>query len=62
MEFGERESRTLDVVQKKDVQLLVLRATMGSHFGLSAHLPGTLEYNLVTRARCPVLTIHCENA
>jgi len=62
LEFGERQGRTLDVVEKKDIQLLVLRATKSSHAELSAHLPGQLEYNLVTHARCPVVTIHCEDA
>lgn len=60
VEFGSPEEQTLQVLAKRDVQLLVLSAPRMSHLQFNSRLPGPLSYHLVTRARCPVLTVREE--
>ncbi len=57
VEFGSPETLTLEMVQKREIQLLVLNVPGTEHPALSAHLPGPLAYNVVTHARCPVLVV-----
>lgn len=61
LEFGSREGRTLEIMDKRDVQLLVVGVPSSSRL-LSAHLPGPLAYNLVTHACCPVLSVRGEES
>jgi nucleotide-binding universal stress UspA family protein len=60
LEFGAKEARTLEIVEKRAVQLLVLSEPRSCHPELAGHLPGPLAYNLVTHACCPVLTIRSQ--
>ncbi len=57
LEFGSRQQWTLDTLSKRDVQLLILSAPPTAHPLLKSHLPGPLAYDIITHARCPVLTI-----
>jgi nucleotide-binding universal stress UspA family protein len=57
VEFGMAEQLTLEVADKKDVQLMVLSVPGTTHPALSAHLPGPIAYNIVSHAHCPVLGV-----
>jgi nucleotide-binding universal stress UspA family protein len=57
VEFGRAEQLTLEVADKRDVQLMVLSVPGTTHPALSAHLPGPIAYNIVSHARCPVLGV-----
>jgi nucleotide-binding universal stress UspA family protein len=60
LEFGSKEAKTLEILEKRGVQLLVLSEPTSSHPDLAGRLPGPLAYNLVTHACCPVLTIRSQ--
>ena len=57
VEFGMAEQLTLEVAEKRDVQLMVLSVPGTAHPALTAHLPGPIAYNIVSHARCPVLGV-----
>jgi len=60
VEFGSPEDLTLEALQKRDIQLVIVNVPGTTHPVLTAHLPGPAAYNLVTHARCPVLGIRTE--
>ena len=57
LEFGSPESRALETVQKHHIQLTIMNVSSKGHPDLSAHLPGPLAYNIVSRASSPVLIV-----
>jgi nucleotide-binding universal stress UspA family protein len=57
VEFGSPEDLTLEIANKRKVQLLVLNVPGTTHPAFTAHLPGPLAYNIVTHAHCPVLAV-----
>jgi nucleotide-binding universal stress UspA family protein len=58
VEFGSAEAQTLEVAERRQIQLMVLNVPGGTtHPALAAHLPGPVAYNIVSHARCPVLGV-----
>jgi nucleotide-binding universal stress UspA family protein len=60
LEFGSPEQWTLDVIAQRDAQLVVLSTPRTPRPAFKPRLPGPLAYDVVTHARCPVLTIRAE--
>jgi nucleotide-binding universal stress UspA family protein len=57
VDFGARESLTLEAAQNWDVQLIVMGVPSAAHPALASHLPGPLAYDITSHAPCPVLTV-----
>lgn len=57
VEFGARETLTLEAASRLEAQLIILGVPKTAHPDLSAHLPGPLAYNIMSHARCPVLGV-----
>jgi len=58
IEFGPRADCILEVAAKLQSQLIVIGVRGARHPRVAAHLPGPTAYDVVSRARCPVLVIH----
>ena len=57
VEFGQRADSILEVAEKLQIDLIVLGVRGTSHPRITAHLPGPTAYDVVSRARCPVLVV-----
>lgn len=59
VEFGSRAERILDTSTAQAIDLIVigLHANRGIKARIAAHFPGSTAYDLVSKARCPVLTV-----
>jgi nucleotide-binding universal stress UspA family protein len=59
VEFGARDDRILDVAAHRRAELIVfgLNCSTGLRARITAHLPGNTIYNVISQARCPVLTV-----
>jgi nucleotide-binding universal stress UspA family protein len=57
VEFGERESLTLQAATRLGAQLIVVGIPGTGHPDFAAHLPGPLAYNVMSHAHCPVLGV-----
>jgi nucleotide-binding universal stress UspA family protein len=57
VDFGPRESLTVEAAQNWDVQLIVMGVPSAAHPALASHLPGPLVYDIASHARCPVLAV-----
>jgi universal stress protein A len=59
VEFGSRTEHILDTATARAIDLIVmgLHANRGIKARLAAHFPGSTAYDVVSKARCPVLTV-----
>ena len=59
VQFGSRTERILDTAMAHAVDLIVmgLHAKRGIKARIAAHFPGSTAYDVVSKARCPVLTV-----
>ena len=57
VEFGQRAGGILEVATKLKSELIVIGLRGSRYPRIAAHLPGPTAYDVVTRARCPVLVI-----
>lgn len=62
VESGPLEERILQFAAAREVDLIVigLQDSDGIRARIGAHLPGSIAYEVVSRARCPVLTVPLE--
>jgi nucleotide-binding universal stress UspA family protein len=54
-----RSERILDVAATREVDLIVmgLNCSTGIRARIAAHLPGSTVFDVISEARCPVLTV-----
>jgi nucleotide-binding universal stress UspA family protein len=57
VEFGPPAERILEVARSLPSDLIVVGLRGTNYPRVAAHLPGPVAYDIVTRARCPVLAI-----
>lgn len=59
VEFGSRSDRILAVAETRQADLIVLglNCSTGLKARIAAHLPGSTIYDVISEARCPVLTV-----
>lgn len=59
VEFGSRTERILGTATARTVDLIImgLHANRGIKARIAAHFPGSTAYDVVSKARCPVLTV-----
>jgi nucleotide-binding universal stress UspA family protein len=57
VEFGPRADCILEVAARLQSELIVIGVRGSRYPRIAAHLPGPTAYDVVTRARCPVLVI-----
>jgi len=57
VEFGPRADCILELAARLYSELIVIGARGSCHPEVAAHLPGPTAYDVVARARCPVLVI-----
>jgi nucleotide-binding universal stress UspA family protein len=59
VEFGPKAERILEVAGAQDTDLIVLglHAHKGIKARIRAHLPGSVAYDVISQAHCPVLTV-----
>ncbi|MGB8535104.1 MAG: universal stress protein [Acidobacteriaceae bacterium] len=61
VEFGARAERILEVARARHSDLIVIgvQTHKGVRARLAAHLPGSVAFEVISRAHCPVLTVSC---
>jgi nucleotide-binding universal stress UspA family protein len=61
VEFGARAGRILEVAKARHSDLIVIgvQSRKGIRARLAAHLPGSIAFEVLSRAHCPVLTVSC---
>jgi nucleotide-binding universal stress UspA family protein len=61
VEFGPRAERILAVAEARHSDLIVIgvQTRKGIRARLAAHLPGSMAFEIISRAHCPVLTVSC---
>ncbi len=59
VEFGSRTERILGTARTRAIDLIVmgLHATRGIKARIAAHFPGSTAHDVISEARCPVLTV-----
>jgi nucleotide-binding universal stress UspA family protein len=57
VEFGPRADCILEVSDKLRSELIVIGVRGARYPQVAAHLPGPTAYDVVARARCPVLVL-----
>ncbi len=59
VEFGLRSERILDIAATREVDLIVmgLNCSTGLRARIAAHLPGSTVFDVISEARCPVMTV-----
>jgi nucleotide-binding universal stress UspA family protein len=59
VDFGPRSDLTVEAATNHEVDLIVmgLRAGKGIKVRIAAHLPGSMAYDVIAQAPCPVLTV-----
>jgi nucleotide-binding universal stress UspA family protein len=57
VEFGPRADCILEISDKLRTELIVIGVRGARYPHVAAHLPGPTAYDVVTRARCPVLVL-----
>jgi nucleotide-binding universal stress UspA family protein len=59
VQFGPRAERILEVAEARHSDLIVIgmHARKGIRARIAAHLPGSMAFELISRAHCPVLTV-----
>ena len=60
VEFGPRAGSILEIARKQDIDLIIMgeRSSSSEMSRVAAHLPGLTAYDVISRAHCPVLTVH----
>jgi nucleotide-binding universal stress UspA family protein len=61
VEFGACAERILGVAAARHSDLIVIgvQTHKGVRARLAAHLPGSVAFEVISRAHCPVLTVSC---
>lgn len=64
LEFGPRAERILEVATRCRADLIVIgmHVSKGLSARLAAHLPGSVTFDVISQAHCPVLTVSCSHS